>query len=405
MFPCRMVLKIVLLSSSLSYSPSPKLRILVHTSLKDLMELMNVLSYGAIICTIFFLSRRFISLLKPSGGCTIFGISSAAVNSEARLSAFWSQSFSSSKRIACWMWRCFDRSRLTSNPKFSFWLIASNKLMCDLQATRSTSATERLTLKFFTCCCCCGNIDSCWGWIGWAAKSMCMLFICSVRECRNVPRFLRRSILVILLVLAHFTLMMLVTVHVGIVQILSSDVVKHIIDLFLVLLVASALEPILSNIILGFGLVHSVPAEQVSNMMACWWSFSVAVVPVIMIAIVSEVGIVSEVRLSVLTNFLFVRIIKDRHFGSFGVIHVIVLPKYLLEIFYKMMLPHSWNSSRSFLVFQVQLWIWRLDCLPFGVEVSPLPSVELVGCGDVLIFQDQHPIPNSASGWFFLVPQ
>jgi hypothetical protein len=63
--------------------------------------------------------------------------------------------------------------------------------------------------------------------------------------------------------------MMLVTVHVGIVQILSSDVVKHIIDLFPVLLVASALEPILSNIILGFGLVHSVPAEQVSNMMAC----------------------------------------------------------------------------------------------------------------------------------------
>jgi hypothetical protein len=63
--------------------------------------------------------------------------------------------------------------------------------------------------------------------------------------------------------------MLLVTVHVGIVMILLSDVVEHIIDLFPVLLVASALEPILLNIILRFGLVHSVPAEQVSNMMAC----------------------------------------------------------------------------------------------------------------------------------------
>ncbi len=54
MFPCRMVLKIVLLSSSLSYSPWPKLRISLHTSLKVLVELMNVSSYGAIIRTIFF---------------------------------------------------------------------------------------------------------------------------------------------------------------------------------------------------------------------------------------------------------------------------------------------------------------------------------------------------------------
>ncbi len=53
---------------------------MVHTSLNDLVELSAVSSYGVIIRTMFFLSRRFFSLLNPKGGCTIFGISSAAVN-------------------------------------------------------------------------------------------------------------------------------------------------------------------------------------------------------------------------------------------------------------------------------------------------------------------------------------
>ena len=147
---------------------------------------------------------------------------------------------------------------------------------------------------------------------------------------------------------------------------LSINLFKHVIALLWVLLVASSLEPILSSAILHYGLVHSVALEQVSNMNACKWCFRVAAVP-IMIVIVSEVGIVSKVWLSVLTNFFFICVLKDRHFGNFGVIRAIVLPNCWLVIFYKVMIPHlliPWGNhfwSGKYFCFS----FWRLWLLCF----------------------------------------
>ncbi len=55
----------------------------------------------------------------------------------------------------------------------------------------------------------------------------------------------------------------------GVVFIESVDPVEHIVALIASLSIAGILEPILPGVILGLSLVHSVPPEQISNMVSC----------------------------------------------------------------------------------------------------------------------------------------
>jgi hypothetical protein len=90
------------------------------------------------------------------------------------------------------------------------------------------------------------------------------------------------------------------------------------------------LEPTLPGVVLRFGLVHSVPPVQVSDMVACGGCFSVAVG----LAIVSEVAIGPITRVIVLSATVFVVffVVKDRHFGNFGFIRAMVLPNCYLGL-------------------------------------------------------------------------
>jgi len=298
---------------------------------------MGVSLYGVIIGTMFFLSRRFASLLNPGGGCTIFGISSAAVNLEARLSALWSRSFSSSKRSACWMWRCFDLSRSTSNPKFNLWLIASNKLMCSLQASRSTGATERLSFKFFSCCWCCENIDSHLDWIGWTARSICILFICSVREFKDIPKFWGSAFWWYCwsrplgpwgcwsrCVLAFCWFCQLIRLN----TLLACSQ--------FCCLRAFWNQCCCASFCTSAWFIRCL-LNRSPMWCPCWRCFSIAVLPV-GLAIISEVGIVVEVPVTISMVSVFFLIIKDRHGGNVGFIRSMVLPKCKFGPFIKLYL-------------------------------------------------------------------
>ncbi len=95
------------------------------------------------------------------------------------------------------------------------------------------------------------------------------------------------------------------------------DPIKEVVALIASLLFAGVLEPALQSIVLRFGLVHSVPPVQVTDVVACEGCFSVAVGPV-GLGMVSEVGIGPVIWVTVLlsTVFVLVFVVKDRHFGN-----------------------------------------------------------------------------------------
>ncbi len=105
------------------------------------------------------------------------------------------------------------------------------------------------------------------------------------------------------------------------------------------------LEPVWPGVILRFGLVHSVPPVQVFDMVSCWGCFSVASGSV-GFAIVSEVGIVPVVRVTILSATIVVGvfIVMDRHCDSFGFIRAMVLPN--CEFCLMKLVTHSCYSSR-----------------------------------------------------------
>ncbi len=70
--------------------------------------------------------------------------------------------------------------------------------------------------------------------------------------------------------LVPWTLILLVSMIVrGVVFVQAIDLVEHAVALIASLLFAGVLEPALPGVVLRFGLVHSVPPIQVSDMVSC----------------------------------------------------------------------------------------------------------------------------------------